>query len=169
MPLDINIHKAKLENVNMGNEGSGDGQISRLDLKLVFTASSELLPTLVDVSEKDQNIFWIGGNLIGGLGLMELTKEWSHNKLQFGAIDSPFEESEETCLVAENVTVKNGKIKPMPENLIEVTLTAQIREPTPLQYKLCGNFQKREGGLVIKYDDSVARESSEDGEQKEAA
>jgi len=169
MPLDIRVEKAELRNVNLGNEGSGDGQISRLDLKLLFSATSDSLTSLLNCGDDHQNTFWREGIVIEGLGEVEVTSEWSHNKFRFGILESLFDEDSEYRVVAENVTVKNAKLKPMPNHLLEISITAQIRDPSAEQHKRVADFQKKDGGLVIEFDDSVVAESSEDDEQQEAA
>lgn len=111
MPLDIKVNKAELRNVNLGNEGSGDGQISRLDLKLLFSATSEILTSLLNCGEDHQNIFWREGNVIEGLGEIEITSEWNHNHFRFGVLESLFAEDSEFRVVAENVKAMKSSRK----------------------------------------------------------
>jgi hypothetical protein len=142
--------------------------ISRLDLKLVFRASSEILASLLNVKGNGKTVFWTkDGALLEGLGEIHITSDWHHNKLIFGVLESMFDEDSVMQVNAENVTVKNAVITPMPNYLMDVALTAQVREPDEHQLKKISDFQKKEGGLEIVFDDSIAKQAKEDEEQAE--
>lgn len=165
MPLNIKVEKAELRNVNLGNEGSGEGMISRLDLKFLFNATSEILTSLLNVKGNGKTVFWNKeGAVIEGLGEVHITSDWNHNILTFGVLESMFDEDSVMRVIAENVTVKNAVVVPMPNHLMEVSLTAQVRSPDEHQLKKISDFQKHEGGLEIKFDDSVAQ-SAQDKEE----
>lgn len=167
MPLNMKIDHAELRNVNLGSEGSGDGMLTRLDLKFQFNATSEILASLLNEEGDGKDIFWRDGNIIEGLGDISITTEWSHNDLTFGVLESLFDEDSEFIVKAHNVTVKNAVIKPMANHLLEVSLTAQVRSPDEHQLKTISDFQRKEGGLVIEFDPNVASEEDSDDSQED--
>jgi len=166
MPLDIKVQKALLAHVNLGNEGQGDGMISRLDLKFTFNTTSDVLRSLLNIKKSEKDIYWRGGNIIEGMGEQVITSEWNHNDLLFDVHDSLFKEDNEYRVSASNCRVKNVKVTPMQSHLLDVSMTVQIREPDEHQMHLIAAYQKKEGGLIIKFDDSVV-EPEEDKAQQE--
>lgn len=167
MTLNIDVQKALLAHVNLGNEGKGDGMISRLDLKFTFNATSDFLSSVLNLGDDHKSMYWRDGILIEGMGEQVITTEWNHNDLTFGVLDSMFDEDKAMRVVASNCAVKNMKLTPMDNHLLDVSLTCQVRDPDEHQMYQISAFQKKEGGLHIEFDDSIVDDDGqEDGQQE---
>lgn len=157
MPLDIKVAKAKVDNVNLGNEGQGENQISRLDMKFEFTTTADVLKSLLNIAGDGRDIYWRDDHLIDGMSKQAIITEWNHNKLSFGVFESLFDDEGDRLVEVENCRVKNAMITPMPNFMVEVTLTVQIRDPDQHTMYLISAYQKKDGKLHIKFDDLLAK------------
>lgn len=165
MPLDIHAEKAKVDNVNLGSEGQGEKQISRLDMKFEFTTTADVLRSLLNIAGDGRDIYWRDNHLIQGMSKQVITTEWNHNKLSFGVFESLFEDESDRLVEVENCRVKNAIITPMPNFMVEVTLTVQVRSPEEHQMYLISAFQKKDGELLIKFDDLLAKSEADKQQQ----
>ena len=162
MTLNVQMDRAELRNINIGKEGNGDNMPTRLDLKFIFRAKSDILLTLLGIEERHEHVFWENGDVIGGMEEITLNTEWNHNDLRFGAMQDLLEEDSNLVLVVENVTVKNVKLKPQANHLLEVSLTAQFRDPEARQLKQVTDLGKHEAGLTLVFNDDVSEQARKD-------
>lgn len=148
--LHIETPHAELRNINIGREGSGDGMVTRVDLKFVFPSHASILTQLLELKNTDPSMmFWDedGEPLVDSVSI---DKQFTNNILSFGQ-ESMFNDDDYVVKLAE-VTVAKISFSAMPNHLLSIGITAQFRNPTEHQLKLITDLGRMQGILDIQKD-----------------
>lgn len=145
---------AKLTNLNIGKEGSGDGERVRIDLRMRFIARSDVLTQFIDFPDGFDSLLWSNNAVVPGLEGIKIGKEVTECEVIFGDIK------------LQDCTIKNVSAVLMNSNMTEITLTIQEREPEDKKIALLSEMIKEGADLTILgpaglFDEEAPQESAE--------